>query len=181
MYTDTLSWTLCCVYKMRLKQPGREADPSPSCSAGVQNACRKTSTEPVWVNFISGLIIIYISKIYFNIILPCIPIFPTSLNSSVGIAIGYGLDDRMIGFSFPAGAGNFSLRHRVQTGSRAHPASYSVDSGGSFPGLKWPGREADHSPPCSAEVNECMELYFYYPIRLYGMVLDIRWIRESHF
>jgi hypothetical protein len=25
---------------------------------------------------------------------------------------------------FPAGAGNFSLRHRVQTGSGAHPSSY---------------------------------------------------------
>jgi hypothetical protein len=23
-----------------------------------------------------------------------------------------------------------------------------------FPGVKWPGREADHSPPTSAEVKE---------------------------
>jgi len=29
----------------------------------------------------------------------------------------------MIGVIFPAGAGNFSLRHRFQTGSGAHPAS----------------------------------------------------------
>jgi hypothetical protein len=36
----------------------------------------------------------------------------------------YGLDDRMIGVRFPAGAGNFSLRYRVHTGSGAHPASY---------------------------------------------------------
>jgi hypothetical protein len=42
----------------------------------------------------------------------------------VGIATGYGLDDRMIGVRFPPGAGNFSLRHRVQTGSGAHPTSY---------------------------------------------------------
>jgi len=30
--------------------------------------------------------------------------------------------------------GNFSLRHRVQTGSGTHPASYSMSTGGSFPG-----------------------------------------------
>lgn len=30
----------------------------------------------------------------------------------------------------------FPLLPNVQTGSRAHPASYSVDSRGSFPGVK---------------------------------------------
>jgi len=33
---------------------------------------------------------------------------------------------------------------------------------GSFPGLKQPGRDADHSPPSSAEV-EYVELYFHSP------------------
>jgi hypothetical protein len=28
-------------------------------------------------------------------------------------------------------------------------------AGASFPGIKWPGREADHSPPSSAEVKNC--------------------------
>jgi hypothetical protein len=28
-------------------------------------------------------------------------------------------------------------------------------------GIKRPGREADHSPPSSAEVKECVELYFH--------------------
>jgi hypothetical protein len=32
--------------------------------------------------------------------------------------------------------------------------SYSVGMGGSFPGVKQLGREADHSPPSSAEVKE---------------------------
>jgi len=32
------------------------------------------------------------------------------------------MDDRMIGVRFPAGAGNFPLHHRVQTGSGAHAA-----------------------------------------------------------
>jgi len=36
---------------------------------------------------------------------------------------GYGLDDRIFRVRFPAGAGNFSLRHHVQIGSGGHPAS----------------------------------------------------------
>jgi hypothetical protein len=54
--------------------------------------------------------------------------------SSVGIATGLGLDDRMMGVRFPPGAANFSLQHRVQTGSGAHPASYPMGTGCSFPG-----------------------------------------------
>jgi hypothetical protein len=57
----------------------------------------------------------------------------------IGIATGYGLDDRMIGVRFPVGAGNFSLRHRVQTGSGAHPAFYPIGTGFSFPGVKSAG------------------------------------------
>jgi len=36
----------------------------------------------------------------------------------------YKLDDRGSRVPFPAGAASFSLHHRVQTGSEAHPASY---------------------------------------------------------
>jgi hypothetical protein len=35
-----------------------------------------------------------------------------------------------------------------------HPTSYTMGTGGSFPGVKQPGREADHSPPTSAEVKK---------------------------
>jgi hypothetical protein len=42
---------------------------------------------------------------------------------SVGIALGYGLDDWASRVRFPAGAGNFSLHHRVQNGSVYHPVS----------------------------------------------------------
>jgi hypothetical protein len=52
-----------------------------------------------------------------------------SRDSSVGIALGYGLDDRGSRVRFPAGDGNFSLHHRVQTSSGAHPASYPVGTG----------------------------------------------------
>jgi hypothetical protein len=63
------------------------------------------------------------------------------------------------------GAGNFTPHLNVQTGSGAHPASYIMGTKGSFPGVKRPGREADHLPPSSAEVKECVELYFHSPIR----------------
>jgi hypothetical protein len=64
-----------------------------------------------------------------------------SRDSSVGIALGYGMDG-VLGFDSRRGAENFSLHHRVQNGSGAHPAYYPMDTRGSFPGVKRPGREA---------------------------------------
>jgi len=43
---------------------------------------------------------------------------------------------------------------------------------GFFLGVKRPGREASHSPPPSAEVEECVELYLHAPIHLHGVVLS---------
>jgi hypothetical protein len=57
-------------------------------------------------------------------------------DSSVGIALGYGLHDRGSRVRFPAGAGNFLLHHRVQNGSGVHPASYPMGTRGSFLGGK---------------------------------------------
>jgi hypothetical protein len=85
-----------------------------------------------------------------------------SRDSSVGTALGYGLDDRGSRVRFPAGAGNFSLHHRVQNGSGAYPASYPMDTRGSFRGGKaagawgWP-------PPSSTGVREWVELYLHSP------------------
>jgi hypothetical protein len=62
-----------------------------------------------------------------------------SRDSSVGIALGYGLDDRGSRVRFPAGAGNFSLHHRAQNGSGAHPATYPMGTRGSFLGSKAAG------------------------------------------
>jgi hypothetical protein len=45
----------------------------------------------------------------------------------------------------------FSLLHIVQIYSGAHPASYTVGTVGSFPWIKGPEREAEHSPQSSAE------------------------------
>jgi hypothetical protein len=60
-------------------------------------------------------------------------------DSSVGMAMGYGLDDWGSRVRFPAGAGNFSLHHRVQNGSGAHPASDPMGIRSSFPGDKASG------------------------------------------
>jgi hypothetical protein len=51
----------------------------------------------------------------------------------VGIATGYGLDDLGVGVRVPVEQ-EFSLVHVVQTGFGAHPASYPMRTGGSFPG-----------------------------------------------
>jgi hypothetical protein len=68
--------------------------------------------------------------------------------------LGYWLDDWGSRVRFPVGAGNFFFHHRVRSGSGAHPVSYTIATGGSFLGVKRPGREADHSPPSRAEVRE---------------------------
>jgi hypothetical protein len=56
------------------------------------------------------------------------------------------------GIWFRAGGENFSLHYRVQTGSRAHPASYPMGIGWSFPGSKAAGAWS-WPPPSSAEVK----------------------------
>jgi hypothetical protein len=66
----------------------------------------------------------------------------------------YGLDDRAIGVRFPARPKDFSSGLCIQTGSGAHPASCPMGTGGPFPGGKArPERDADHSPPSSAEAE----------------------------
>jgi hypothetical protein len=49
---------------------------------------------------------------------------------------------------------DFSSSLCVQTGSVAHPASCTMGTEGPFPGAEArPGRDADHSPPSSAVVE----------------------------
>jgi hypothetical protein len=71
-----------------------------------------------------------------------------SRGSSGSVVSDYGLDDRAIEVRSPTGA-DFSSSPCVQTGSEAHPASYPMGTGGKAR----PGRDADHSPPSSAEVK----------------------------
>jgi hypothetical protein len=79
------------------------------------------------------------------------------------VKLSRGLEDGGSKVRFPAGAGNFSLHHCVQNGSEAHPPSYPMVQGALSLRVKRPGCEADHSPPSSAEVKECAELYFHSP------------------
>ena len=76
-------------------------------------------------------------------------------DSSVGIAIRYGLDGPGIESQWGA---RFSAP--VQTDPVAHPAFYTMGTG-CFQGVKGPGRGVDHPPPYSAEVKERVELYLY--------------------
>jgi hypothetical protein len=46
----------------------------------------------------------------------------------------------------------------VQIGSEVHKTSYAMGTGGSFPGVKRPGSEAEHSPPVSAKIDK-MRIY----------------------
>jgi hypothetical protein len=75
-----------------------------------------------------------------------------ALDSAVSIATAYGLDDRWVEVWVPVDLEYF-LVHIVQTGTGAHPASYTMVTGDFSPGVKRPGRETDHSPPASAEVK----------------------------
>jgi hypothetical protein len=95
-----------------------------------------------------------------------------SRDSSVGIAVGYGLDDRGSRVRFPAGTGNFSFHtaFRPALGPTQPPIQWVP--GAVSLGVKRPGREADHSPPSSAEVKEWVELYLHSPIRLSGVVFS---------
>jgi hypothetical protein len=85
---------------------------------------------------------------------------------STGLRAGWS------GVWVPVGAGNFSLHLRVQTGSGFHPAFYPMGTRYSFPGDKAAGRQADHSPPFSAEVKKAWSHISTPPIRLHGVVLS---------
>jgi hypothetical protein len=85
-----------------------------------------------------------------------------SHDSSVGIALSYGLDNWGSRVQFPLGAGNFCLHHHVQNGSGAHPASCLVGTRGSFPGGKAAGTWS-WPLPSTAEVKEWVELYLHSP------------------
>lgn len=64
-----------------------------------------------------------------------------------------------------------TLLYSVQTSSRPNPASYPVDTGGLFPSIKKPDREANHSPAFSAEVRSSWKYTYTSPLRLHGVVL----------
>jgi hypothetical protein len=81
-------------------------------------------------------------------------IYTGNRSSSGSIVSDYGLDDRTIEVRSPTGAEDFSSSPCIHTSTGAHPDSYLMGTGGSFPGGKArPGHDTDHSPPSSAEVK----------------------------
>jgi hypothetical protein len=86
-----------------------------------------------------------------------------SRDGSVGIALGYGLDDRGSRVRFPVGLGIFLFTTESVTAlGPTQPPIQWIPWALSLE-VKRPGREADHSPPSSAEVEECVELYLHSP------------------
>ena len=69
-------------------------------------------------------------------------------DSSVGIAIRYGLDGPGIEYRWRA---RFSAP--VQTDTGAHPASHTMGTG-SYPGIKRPGRDVDHPLPLTPTLKK---------------------------
>jgi hypothetical protein len=72
--------------------------------------------------------------------------------SVVGIATGYGLDERGVGVRVPVGSIIFSTSSRPALGSTQPPIQRIP--GTLSLGVKKPEREADHSSPTSAEVKK---------------------------
>jgi hypothetical protein len=73
-------------------------------------------------------------------------------NSVVGIATGYGLDNRGVRVQVTVGSRIFSASSRPALGSTQPPTQWVP--GTLSPGVKRPGNEADHSSPASVKVRE---------------------------
>jgi hypothetical protein len=76
----------------------------------------------------------------------------TNQNHS-SVIIATRLADRGTGVRFSARVRYISFHHSVQTGSVAHTAFYSMGTGALPQDVKRPGREAEHLPPYSADIN----------------------------
>jgi hypothetical protein len=74
--------------------------------------------------------------------------------SSVGIALGYLLDNQGSRIRFPAGAGTFLFTTDSRTALGPTQPHIPWVPGVLFMWVKRPEREADDSPPSSAEVKE---------------------------
>jgi hypothetical protein len=75
-----------------------------------------------------------------------------SRDSVVGIATSYELDDRRVGVRVPVGPRIFSTSSKPALRSTQPPIQWVP--GALLPGVKRQGRDADHSPPASAQVKK---------------------------
>jgi hypothetical protein len=105
----------------------------------------------------------YFNKIHSNITF----LFTPNSNDT---ALGYGLDDRGFGSRRELRIFLFTIASRLALGTTQPPIQWVIRAFSLE--VKQPGREADHSFPSSAEVKECVDLYFNSPIRLHGVVFS---------
>jgi hypothetical protein len=91
-----------------------------------------------------------------------------SRDSSVIIALGYGLNDRRFESRHGLGIFLYATVSRPAPGPTQHPIQWVL--GSLSLGVRRPGREADHSPPSSAEIKECVELAIR-PVPQYAFVV----------
>jgi hypothetical protein len=88
---------------------------------------------------------IFLNIVYFDV---------KSRDSSVGIALGYGLEDRASTVRLPVGLGIFLFT--TSSGTALGPTQPPIQrvAGALSLRVKRPGCEAEYSPPSSAEVKE---------------------------
>jgi hypothetical protein len=87
----------------------------------------------------------------------------------------------VLGFDSRWGLGIFLFTTATRTALRPTRPPILWVTGAPSLRVKRPGREADHTPPCSAEVKEWVELYLYSPMRLYGVVLSLKKKHRDNF
>jgi hypothetical protein len=92
---------------------------------------------------------------------------PKKCNRSSSVNIGTRQRARLLGFDPRQGQGNFLFA----TASRL-ALSHTQPPRQSVPGVKWPGREADHSPPSSAEIMNAWSYISTSSVPLRGVVFN---------
>jgi hypothetical protein len=143
-----------------VKRPGHEDDRSPASSVEIKNAWRFTST-PHYV-LMAWCLVKHRDKFSLPLLLYCFIGGGIAQRYSAGLRAGWSGDRA------PAEDRNFSVHHRVQTGSEAHPASYTMGTRAVSLEVKQPGREADHTPPSSAKVKNAWNYTSTSAIRLHA-------------
>jgi hypothetical protein len=99
-----------------------------------------------------------------------VTLFFVMSRDSCDIALGYGLEDRGFESRQPLGIFLLTTVSRPALAPTQPPIQWVP--GALSLGIKWSGREADHSPPSNAEVKNAWSYTSTPPIHLNGVVLS---------